>query len=132
MPGLFTPQLSITIDRRRMIADCTIEINIAPLIDGSDRPFPDEFRLEARLENHDTVRLRLLYTFDQRIVRADLNRTSSIGVRFNDKIACSLLNEDKAGADEIVAVVTLFGANNVVLTTARSEVLRIHAMRSEG
>lgn len=79
MPGLFTPQLSITIDRRRMIADCTIETNIAPLIDGSDRPFPDEFRLEARLENHDTVRLRLLYTFDQRIVRADLNRTSRIG-----------------------------------------------------
>ena len=130
MPGLTRPQLSITIDRRRMIAECTLETLIVPLVDGSDRPFPSQFRLEAWLENHDAVRLKLLYSFSQRISRADLNR-SNLGIRFNDTIACSLLNEDKAGRDEIVGVVELFGPNGEAFARSRSEVLRIHAMRRE-
>ena len=126
MPGLMTPTLTITIDRRRMIADCTVVSRILPLVDGSDRPFSPQHRIAATLENHDAVRLKLLYTFDDQIYRTDLNR-GSIGVTIRDTIAASLLNEDKMSRDEIVARLTLFDANNAVLANATSPVVRIDA-----
>ena len=126
MPGLMTPTLTITIDRRRMIADCTVVSRILPLVDRSDRPFSPQHRIAATLENHDAVRLKLLYTFDEQIYRTDLNR-GDIGVRIHDTIAASLLNEDKMSRDEIVARLTLFDANNVVLGNATSPVVRIDA-----
>ncbi|MGQ0512489.1 MAG: hypothetical protein ACT4P9_17945 [Betaproteobacteria bacterium] len=126
MPALMTPTLTITIDRRRMIADCTVVSSIQRFVDGSDQPFSPQHRIAATLENHDAVRLKLLYTFDDRIYRTDLNR-GDIGVRIHDTIAASLLNEDRMSRDEIVARLTLFDANNVVLHNATSPVVRIDA-----
>ncbi len=130
MPGLTTPVLTITIDRQRMLAECTLTSNIVRHIDGSDRPFSPQHRVEAQLESHDAVRLKLLYKFKDVILRTDLNVESAIGVHFKDTIATSLLNEDKIGGDEIEAYMTLFDANNVVLDRRRSNFVKIHAMRT--
>lgn len=102
MPELATPVRSIEIDRRRMLAKCVVDIMVGPKV-NDPVPRPALVTIRAQLEKFDPVRLRVLYEFRPKNMRA-LAVDGTAGMRVTDSIRSSLLNEDPLSADDSYAI----------------------------